>query len=269
MRRRRRRTPRRNSFTLSTMRPGQRRIAQALLSLLIVAGPVAAAPPPGTTMIPNLTYKGQIYTEDCETAALQMALDHEGIHLSQKTLLQAEGLSLKGPVLDSKGDVLQWGDPYTSFVGHPDSSSISTLYTQADGYGTYAANIARVAKQFGGTVLWSGTGLTRRGLEEAVAAGHPVIVWVGDRAGRMRSAPLSYWTAWDGRRVPYPAPSSGVYEHTVLVAGMSTTGPYVYDPLDGARNGSNINPRVGPGSVDWATFLAGLSTFHGMAVVMR
>jgi uncharacterized protein YvpB len=245
------------------------RIAPTLLLLLITSRQVSAAPPPGTTMVPNLTYQGQIYTEDCETAALQMALAHEGIYVSQKALLQAEGLSLKGPVLDPRGDVVRWGDPYTSFVGHPNSSSISTHYTRTDGYGTYASNIARVAKRFGGTVLWSGTGLTRKGLEEAVAAGHPVIVWVGDRAGRMRHAPLSYWTAWNGRRVPYPAPSSGVYEHTVLVAGMSVSGPYVFDPLNGAKNGSNINPRVGPGIVDWTPFLAGFSTFEGMAVVLR
>lgn len=221
------------------------------------------------TMVPRARYQGQEFTEDCETAALQMALLHEGIQVSQKKLLQAEGISLKGPVLAAKGEVARWGDPYTSFVGHPNSASISTHYSSADGYGTYASNIARVARRFGGKVLWSGTGLTRERLEAAIREGHPAIVWVGDRAGRMRYAPLAYWTAWDGRQVPYPAPRSGVYEHTVLVAGIAPKGPVVFDPLDGARNGANINPRVGPGIVPWADFLAGLATFHGMAVIMR
>jgi len=234
--------------------------------------PAASAPTPssqGTYVAPPVPYYGQVETEDCETAALQMALAHDGIRVSQARLLDAERPSRFPPVVDSRGEVIRWGDPYTSFVGYPNSASISTRYTAAAGYGTYAPNIARVARLFGGTVLWSGTGLSRAGLEQAVAQGHPVIAWVGDRDGQMRHAPLAYWTAWDGRRVPYPLPSSGVYEHAVLVAGVTPTGPYVDDPLDGSRNGSNINPVVGPGIVPWASFLAGFSTFGGMAVIMR
>ncbi len=246
------------------------RLLIALLLVFSFASTVHAAPPPsGTIMVPDLTYKGQIFTEDCETAALQMALTHEGIHVSQAKLLKAEGSSLKGPKLNAKGEVIRWGDPYTSFVGHPNSASISTSYTAKDGYGTYAANIARVAARYGGTVLQAGTGLTKAQLIRAVKAGHPVIVWVGDRAGHMRYSPLAYWTAWDGKRVPYPAPWTGVYEHTVLVAGIAKKGPYIYDPLNGARNGSNINPVVGPGVVPWDTFLAGFATFHGMSVILK
>ncbi len=236
------------------------------------ASPVASGPTDpasGTHIIRRVPYYGQADTEDCETAALQMALAHEGIQVSQPTLLDAERFSPAGPVADSRGNVIRWGNPYTAFVGYPNSASISTHYTAASGYGTYAPNIARVARQFGGTVLWFGTNLSRARLVQAVEQGHPVIAWVGDRDGTMQYAPLAYWTAWDGTRVPYPAPSSGVYEHTVLVAGITPAGPYIDDPLDGARNGSNINPVVGPGIVPWATFLAGFSTFDGMAVIMR
>lgn len=220
-------------------------------------------------MVPGVPYFGQVYTEDCETAALQMALAHEGIDVSQHKLLETEGLSLDPPVVNPRGEVLRWGDPYTSFVGEPNSPSISTYYTAGDGYGTYAPNIARVARRFGGEVLWFGVGLTRSRLTKAIKAGHPVIAWVGDRDGHMRYAQLAHWTAPDGRRVPYPAPSSGVYEHTVLVVGITPLGPYVNDPLNGARNGANINPVVGPGVVPWQEFLAGLATFHGMAVIMQ
>ncbi|HUW41810.1 MAG TPA: C39 family peptidase [Rectinemataceae bacterium] len=220
-------------------------------------------------LLPDVPYHGQRYTEDCETAALQMALAHEGIRASQDELLRAEGISLKAPVLDAKGRVLRWGNPDTSFVGHPDSASISTAYGASSGYGTYAPNIARVAARFGGTVLRYGSGLTRSELEKAIEDGHPVIAWVGDRAGHMRWAPLARWRAWDGKLVGYPAPSSGVYEHCVLVTGWSGRGVYVLDPLDGARNGSNRNPVVGPGWVSWDSFLAGFRTFNGMAVVMR
>ncbi len=236
--------------------------------LAILATGAFASPEP-VAMVSGVPYYGQIFTEDCETAALQMALAHEGVHVSQAALVKAERVSLKGPVVNDQWKVLRWGDPYTSFVGHPNSASISTHYSEADGYGTYASNITRVAREFGGTVLWSGTGLTRARLAAAIEAGHPVIVWVGDRAGHMRYAPLSHWIAWDGRSVPYPSPSSGVYEHTVLVVGIAPAGPIVDDPLDGARNGANINPVVGRGVVPWQSFLAGMRTFNGMAVVVR
>lgn len=220
-------------------------------------------------MVKNLPYYGQKFTEDCETAALQMALAHEGIHVSQEKLLEAEHIDTRGPLLDSAGNLLMWGDPYTSFVGHPNSADISVQFAAAQGYGTYAPNIARVARQFGATVLWSGTGLTRQRLERFIEQGHPVIAWVGDSNGHMRYAPLAYWTAYDGRLVPYPAPWSGVYEHAVVVGGITKRGPFIDNPLNGARNGPNINPVVGPGVVSWHSFLAGFATFDGMAVVLR
>lgn len=220
-------------------------------------------------MIKSVPYYGQEFTEDCETAALQMALAHEGINVSQSTLLEAERIDTRGPLLDTSGNLMVWGDPYTSFVGHPNSANIASRFEASQGYGTYAPNIARVAAEFGGDVIWSGTGLTRERLERFIAGGHPVIAWVGDRNGKMRYAPLAYWTAWNGTLVPYPAPSSGVFEHAVVVAGITKDGPYILDPLNGARNGANINPVVGPGVVSWKEFLAGFATFHGMAVVLR
>jgi uncharacterized protein YvpB len=234
------------------------------LSLVTLLAPALQA----QASVPRIHYERQIYTEDCETAALQMALAHEGIQVSQDELLRAEGLSLKGPALDQAGRVVQWGNPNTSFVGLPNSASISTRYTAQSGYGTYAPNIARVARQFGGKVLWSGTGLSPPKLKAFLSEGHPVVAWVGDRAGKMRWAPLESWQAWDGETVEYPAPSSGVYEHCVLVAGWNEAGVLVEDPLGGARNGSNVNPTVGPGWVSWKEFLAGFETFHGMAVVL-
>lgn len=225
--------------------------------------------PVTTHLIPAIPYHGQVFTEDCETAALQMALAHEGIRVTQRKLLKTEGLSTKSPVVGSAGKVVRWGDPNTSFVGHPNSASISTYYGAKSGYGTYAPNIARVASRFGATVLWQGTGFTRKQLENAIANDHPVIAWVGDRDGHMLWSPLSTWKAWDGKKVVYPTPSSGVYEHTVLIAGFGPRGVYVDDPLNGARNGSNINPTVGPGWVSWKSFLAGFRTFHGMAVELQ
>lgn len=243
--------------------------------LLVALVPISEADPVGPTasfapvMIANLPYYGQKYTEDCETAALQMALAHEGIFVSQANLLEAEHIDTRGPLLDAAGNLLKWGDPFTSFVGHPNSANIDARFEAAQGYGTYAPNIARVARQFGGSVLWSGTGMTPNRLAAYIEAGHPVIAWVGQRNGQFHYARLAYWTAFDGRLVPYPAPSSGVFEHAVVVAGITKKGFFINNPLDGARNGRNINPVVGPGVVSWESFLAGFATFGGMAVVLR
>lgn len=258
-------------MNLSRLRP------TLFLGILLVSGlavssaadPVGPAGEFAPIMIKNLPYYGQKYTEDCETAALQMALAHEGILVSQATLLKAEHIDTRGPVLDAAGNLLKWGDPFTSFVGHPNSANISARFEAAQGYGTYASNIARVAREFGGSVMWSGSGLTPKGLGAYIEGGHPVIAWVGQRNGQLRYAPLAYWTAFDGRLVPYPAPSSGVFEHAVVVAGITKQGLFINNPLDGARNGPNINPVVGPGVVSWMSFLAGFATFGGMAVVLR
>ena len=259
---------------LVVFRPGLRWLFGILL-LLGVSSPSADAAPFGLAedfapvMVPNVPYHGQRYTEDCETAALQMALAHEGILVSQATLLKEERIDTRGPLVTSSGKLLKWGDPYTSFVGHPNSANIDARFEAAQGYGTYAPNIARVARHFGADVLWSGTGLSPTRLARYVEAGHPVIAWVGERDGFMRYGSLAYWTAYDGRLVPYPSPSSGVFEHAVVVAGITKKGPYIDNPLDGARNGRNVNPVIGPGAVSWKSFLAGFATFDGMAVVLR
>lgn len=213
-------------------------------------------------------YEGQVMTEDCETAALQMALAHEGIRVSQQELMAQENVQTKGPEVDAKGRVIRWGDPDTSFVGEPNSASISTRYTSASGYGTYAPNIARLAQLFHGKVLWWGVGLTQHKVKQYLSENHPIIAWVGDRAGRMRWSPLATWKTWTGKLVVYPDPASGVYEHAVLVVGWNAEGVLVNDPLNGARHGRNRNPVVGRGWVSWKEFLDGFSTFHGMAVVL-
>lgn len=262
-----------NIHTSKRLFPRASRVfTSALVCMVSCTFPLSAQQPHAKAVshiVTGMPYYGQIYTEDCEIAALQMALAHEGISVSQLKLLSAANVSTAAPVVGATGDIRYWGDPNTSFVGHPNADSIGKGYSAASGYGTYAPNIARVAKRFGATVLWSGQRLTQKQLKDFIDNNHPVIAWVGDRAGRMRFASLATWTAWDGSTVEYPDPKSGVYEHCVVVAGWSDEGVYVEDPLVGAQSGSNVNPAVGPGWVSWQTFLDGFRTFHNMAVVLK
>ncbi len=201
--------------------------------------------------VSGVVYHAQVYAEDCETAALQMALSHEGIFRPQPSLLTAEHVAPRLPVLRGSA-ILRWGDPYTSFVGWRNGQS----NWPATSYGTFNTNIARVARATGGTVLWSGTGLGLPALYADVSASHPVIAWVASNDGHLVASRLAYWRAWDGRWIPYPTVG---YEHAVLVVGVTPGAVRLDNPL----------PMVGPQWVSKAAFAATFRTFHDMAVVLR
>jgi len=81
----------------------------------------------------------QIYGLDCEAAAVQMALAHERIRVSQNALLNAMQVDRRAPTRDAAG--FHWGNPNTNFVGNPNGSE--RLQT---GYGTYADPASRAAR---------------------------------------------------------------------------------------------------------------------------
>src|SRR5438094_2418246 len=142
----------------------------------------------------------QIHGLDCEAAALQMALAHERIYVSQNRLLNAMNIDWRHPVVDSAG-AFHWGDPYTNFVGNPDGSEI-----RGTGYGTYAPNVGRVARQFGGHLMDAREGFPVSTIYWALSAGHPVVAWVS--FDWRRHIPTAY-VAFDGKVVQYGSP----YEH--------------------------------------------------------
>jgi len=194
-------------------------------------------------VIQDVVFHRQAYALDCEAAALQMALSHEGRFPSQSTLLSAMSIDDRAGYFDYSG-TLHWGDPYKNFVGNPNGSESSLT-----GYGTYDSNVARVAATQGATVLLGGIGISPAELYQQVLAGHPTIAWV---AYDWRWHPTSYWLAFDGPRIPW----AGGVEHTVTLVGVTSSSVYVY------------NPASGPQWVSKSTFEAGYSTYHQMAVVI-
>ncbi|MHB8362089.1 MAG: C39 family peptidase [Patescibacteria group bacterium] len=200
----------------------------------------------------DVHYYSQNLLQDCEITALQMALSHEGIYVSQNTLLSLENVDPRPPVMDGS-KIVKWGNPYTSFVGNPNAQET----IPPTGYGTYYPNIVRVAESVGGKVLWGGTGLTIPEMLAYLKENHPVIAWVDSNYKTLEYSPLSHWTAFDGKSIEYP--TSG-YEHTVLIAGFNTTTNLVsvYNPL----------PFVGIEEVPLKVFESSFGTFNNMAVVM-
>lgn len=216
-----------------------------------ISTPVNNPTIPVASMVSGMQYFTQIYTEDCETASLEMALYHEGIHATQNALLNLEGSQTQPPVM-SNGAIVRWGDPYVNFVGNYNASQ-----SNATGYGTYYPVIARVATTMGGNVLWSGAGLSFTEMKTYLSNNHPIIVWVDDTNNEVFiHSPLSYWTAWDGRSVPYPTMGN---EHCVVVAGYDGNNVLIYNPL----------PGKGVQWVSDSVFLSTFSTFNNMAVVLN
>jgi hypothetical protein len=145
----------------------------------------------------------------------------------------------------SGGNVQQWGDPYTSFVGNVYGSE-----PNFSGYGVYYPPVAAAARQYGANAV-AGTGWTVASIEAQVQQGNAVIAWVNRY---FEPSGVRYWTAWDGRSVPYTTE-----EHTVVVVGFDTGAGTVtvLDVANGTRH-----------TFSEPSFAAMLTTFNGMAVAV-
>jgi uncharacterized protein YvpB len=217
----------------------------AVVALLATAVDAAASATTVTTAtwrtMPVPLYH-QKYGLDCEATALQMALAYQGIVASQDALLNAIGIDWRMPVTNSTG--FHWGDPYANFVGNPNGSEAGLT-----GYGTYYSTIARVAQQYGATVMQSGEGISPQTIYQDVLGGHPVIAWV---SFDWRWHQVSHYTAFDGRYVQFGEP----YEHTVTIIGVTDTTLLIN------------NPWFGRQWIPKATFEPAYATFNHMAVIL-
>ena len=84
---------------------------------IAAAAPRVWAPQAGYVTIPVPIYR-QAMTLDCETSALRMGLAAFGHYYSDSALFAYEGPDTRAPVMGPNHTVVQWGDPYTNFVGN-------------------------------------------------------------------------------------------------------------------------------------------------------
>lgn len=131
---------------------------------------------------------------DCESAATQMALAARGTYVSQSWLVARVGADTRPAVTDRYGDILQWGDPYQTFVGNIDGSEWN-----ATGYGVYYPPLASAVSALGHGAMGK-QGWQPADLYAMVSAGDPAVVWV---PYQLAGATTQQWTAWDGRSIPY------------------------------------------------------------------
>lgn len=210
----------------------------------LTAAPSATSWAAATNVISNVPYRPQVHTLSCEAAALEMALAHQGIEVSQDQVLDAAGIDWRPAYYDDSGE-LRWGDPYTSFVGDPDGDE-----TVLSGYGTYFSTIARVASDHGAGVVRAGEGISPDDVYRAVLQNHPVVAWV---SVDLQYYPRGSWRTFDGRVVLY----AGSIEHALTVVGVDGDSVYLFDPLSG------------PGWYSKSVFEAAFETFNRMAVILE
>ncbi|MBV6697741.1 C39 family peptidase [Kitasatospora aureofaciens] len=190
----------------------------------------------------TIPYYHQQLNNDCEAAALRMVLAARGVKVDDQAVLDRIGVDRVHYQFGHSGSLS--GDPYAAFVGDPDGSEVD-----GTGFGVYYPPVAKAARDFGLTVVRSGSGISTQNLKDHLAAGHPAIVWVDYLWRHLAS---TTYTAYDGKRVLYAGPA----EHAVVVTGFGDGTVSVNDP---ARGRTTVSAK---------DFDNGYATYGRMAVVI-
>src|SRR5438552_5038092 len=202
------------------------------------------APTPATVTIPVPVIQ-QSMVLDCETAALQQGLAYYGINVGQPQLFAQQNADVRLPAMGSNHSVLRWGNTNKNIVGYVNANDwIPT------GYGVYWPVILYLARNYGLPNAIGGEGFAPSAIYSALAAGHPVQVWVETRFARVA---LATWTAWDGTAVRY-----SYAEHSLTLTGVSPTQVRVNDVLDASQYW-----------ISKSLFEANFADFNNMAVIFR
>lgn len=183
---------------------------------------------------------------DCEAAALEEAMRAKGNDISQYTIFSAMPNGDRGPAMWSGGHIAEWGDPYTEFVGNVYGSE-----SRGTGYGIYSPAIAAVARQFGFNAVGIEGGSAQQ-VFTALAMGHPVLVIT---SGTFTPVATNWWTAYDGRAIPY-----SLSDHAVTVVAEDGVAGTI--TLDDVRDGRMKTFSLAQFESFWTSYL-------DMAVVLQ
>jgi uncharacterized protein YvpB len=182
---------------------------------------------------------------DCEAAALQVALAVQHITVPQDQIYAGLPQDLRSPTLGPDGYPARWGDPFSAFVG--DVHGYEPSFT---GYGVYYPPIVTAADRYGARADGH-TGWTIAEVIAQLRAGNSVIIWL---TSDFKAHTPRYWTAWDGRHIPW-----AIGEHAVPVIG--------YDPL--LNTLTVVDVLYGTErSFTTTGFAAAMTTFDGMGVAV-
>jgi uncharacterized protein YvpB len=206
--------------------------------------PTHAVTGSGAVSLPGPVIK-QDLALDCESAALEVALAIQHITVTQDQIYAGLPQDPRSPVLGPDGNPSRWGDPYAAFVG--DVNGYEPAFT---GYGVYYPPIVAAAERYGAQADGH-TGWTVAEIIAELRAGNSVMVWL---TSDFKAHAPRYWTAWDGRRIPW-----AIGEHSVPVIG--------YDP--GQNTITVVDVLYGvERTLTTQAFAAALTTFDGMGIAI-
>lgn len=154
----------------------------------------------------------------CEVTSLAMLLQYAGQNVD-KQLLAEQVKKDPEPLVQTNGDIKEWGDPNKGFVGD--------ITGARKGFAVYNKPLEELLRRYMGERTVNLTGGSYQALLDSVAAGHPVVVWT---TGDFRLP--TEWESWykDGKKVVAPFD-----EHAVLLVGYDEKYAYVNDPLTGVK----------------------------------
>jgi uncharacterized protein YvpB len=221
-----------------------RRLIAALLAAAALGAHPAVPASAQTAVYLNAPNIRQDKPLDCEAASLQVALAVAGYNLSQDTIFNRLPQDAR-PAVVVNGAAQRWGDPYTAFIGNVNGAEANFT-----GYGVYYPPIVNVAAGVGASADGR-YGWTVPAIEASIRRGASVIVWMNRN---YTASGVRYWTAWDGRAIPYTT-----YEHTLVAIGFDSVAQTITSVDVG--NGS----RVTFSESGYASLLA---TFGGMGVAV-
>jgi uncharacterized protein YvpB len=244
-----RRTCRRACAAISARRPGRRDAAlrgliAALLAAVVWGAHPALSAGAQTAIYLNAPSIRQDKSLDCEAASLQVALAVAGYNVSQDTIFNRLPQDAR-PAVVANGAAQRWGDPYAAFVGNVNGAEANFT-----GYGVYYPPIVNVAAGVSASADGH-TGWTVPAIEASIRRGAAVIVWMNRN---YTATGVRYWTAWDGRSIPYTT-----LEHTLVAIGFDSVAQTITSVDVG--NGSRVTFSEGG-------YASLLTTFGGMGVAV-
>jgi uncharacterized protein YvpB len=223
--------------------------AQILPAITPTPSGSAATASPSISDVGTVSLQAPIIKQDlaldCESAALEVALAVKNIEVPQDKIFYSLPQQAEPPQLGSDGYPVKWGDPYAAFVG--DVNGYEPSFT---GYGVYYPPIVAAAERFGATAVGR-TGWTVPEIVAQLREGTSVVVWL---TSDFKPHVPRYWTAWDGRRIPW-----AVGEHAVPVIGFNPVQNTItfVDVLYGVER-----------TMSTQAFAAALTTFDGMGIAV-
>ncbi len=196
----------------------------------------------GSIALPGPVIK-QDLALDCKSAALQVALAVQHIDVAQDQIFSSLPQDTRPVQLGPDGSPERWGDPYVDFVG--DVNGFEPSFT---GYGVYYPPIVAAAERYGAQAVGR-IGWTIPEIVAQLRAGNAVVVWL---TSDFKPHVPRYWTAWDGRRIPW-----AIGEHAVPVIG--------YDPVRDTVTVVDVLYGV-LRTFSTQAFAAAMTTFGGMGI---